>query len=94
VQFVVKDTGIGIPELKHREIFRSFTQADIDTTRKYGGTGLGLTISKRLINMFNSELMLKSQEGREVNFSSQLFYVLTRKTNSILKKIIAGNLLH
>lgn len=77
VQFVVKDTGIGIPENKHREIFRSFTQADIDTTRKFGGTGLGLTISKRLINMFNSELMLKSQEGR----GSEFFFTVELKIN-------------
>lgn len=77
VQFVVKDTGIGIPENKHREIFRSFTQADIDTTRKFGGTGLGLTISKRLINMFNSELMLKSQEGK----GSEFFFTLELKIN-------------
>jgi signal transduction histidine kinase/CheY-like chemotaxis protein len=77
VQFVVKDTGIGIPEVKHSEIFRSFTQADIDTTRKYGGTGLGLTISKRLINMFNSELMLKSQEGK----GSEFFFTVVLKIN-------------
>ncbi len=77
VQFVVRDTGIGIPESKHREIFRSFTQADIDTTRKYGGTGLGLTISKRLINMFNSELMLKSQDGR----GSEFFFTIELKIN-------------
>lgn len=77
VQFVVKDTGIGIPENKHREIFRSFTQADIDTTRKFGGTGLGLTISKRLINMFNSELMLKSQEGK----GSEFFFTIELKIN-------------
>jgi signal transduction histidine kinase len=77
VQFVVKDTGIGIPEVKHNEIFRSFTQADIDTTRKYGGTGLGLTISKRLINMFNSELMLKSQEGK----GSEFFFTIVLRIN-------------
>ena len=77
VQFVVKDTGIGIPEVKHREIFRSFTQADIDTTRKFGGTGLGLTISKRLINMFNSELMLKSQEGK----GSEFFFTVVLRIN-------------
>jgi CheY-like chemotaxis protein/anti-sigma regulatory factor (Ser/Thr protein kinase) len=77
IQFVVKDTGIGIPELKHREIFRSFTQADIDTTRKYGGTGLGLTISKRIINMFNSELMLKSQEGA----GSEFFFTVVLRVN-------------
>lgn len=77
VQFVVKDTGIGIPENKHREIFRSFSQADIDTTRKFGGTGLGLTISKRIINMFNSELMLKSWEGK----GSEFFFTLELKIN-------------
>lgn len=77
IQFVVRDTGIGIPENKHREIFRSFTQADIDTTRKFGGTGLGLTISKRLINMFNSELMLKSQEGK----GSEFFFTIELKIN-------------
>lgn len=84
VQFVVKDTGIGIPEIKHREIFRSFTQADIDTTRKYGGTGLGLTISKRLINMFNSELMLKSQEG----LGSEFFFTVVLKINQESKLYI------
>ena len=84
VQFVVKDTGIGIPELKHREIFRSFTQADIDTTRKYGGTGLGLTISKRLINMFNSELMLKSQEGK----GSEFFFTVVLRINQESKLCI------
>ncbi|MBL7698916.1 MAG: response regulator [Chitinophagaceae bacterium] len=84
VQFVVKDTGIGIPEVKHREIFRSFTQADIDTTRKYGGTGLGLTISKRLINMFNSELMLKSQEGK----GSEFFFTVVLRINQESKLYI------
>jgi signal transduction histidine kinase/CheY-like chemotaxis protein len=84
VQFVVKDTGIGIPEVKHSEIFRSFTQADIDTTRKYGGTGLGLTISKRLINMFNSELMLKSQEGK----GSEFFFTVVLKINQESKLYI------
>ncbi len=81
VQFVVKDTGIGIAESKHKEIFLSFTQANIDTTRKYGGTGLGLTISKRLINMFNSELMLKSQEGS----GSEFFFTIELKINQEAK---------
>lgn len=84
VQFVVKDTGIGIPENKHREIFRSFTQADLDTTRKFGGTGLGLTISKRLINMFNSELLIKSQEG----YGSEFFFTLKMKVNQETRRFV------
>jgi PAS domain S-box-containing protein len=64
IQFIVRDTGIGIPKIKHKEIFDSFTQADIDTTRKYGGTGLGLAIIKNLISMFNTELILESEEGK------------------------------
>lgn len=68
VQFIVRDTGIGIAREKHREIFESFTQADIDTTRKYGGTGLGLTITKKLVNMFNGELQLESESGKGSTF--------------------------
>ncbi|HEY8967653.1 MAG TPA: ATP-binding protein, partial [Puia sp.] len=63
VQFMVKDTGIGIPAHKQQEIFESFTQADTDTTRKYGGTGLGLAITKKLVSLFSGELMLDSREG-------------------------------
>ena len=64
LQFMVVDTGIGIPKEKQHEIFASFTQADVDTTRKYGGTGLGLSISKELVSMFNSELQLDSSPGK------------------------------
>jgi len=68
LQFIVRDTGIGIPSNKHKEIFYSFTQADLNTTRKYGGTGLGLSITKQLVNKFNSELMLESEEGKGSTF--------------------------
>ncbi len=64
IQFMIVDTGIGIPKEKQKEIFASFTQADVDTTRKYGGTGLGLSISKELVSMFNSELILESSPGK------------------------------
>jgi CheY-like chemotaxis protein len=64
IQFMVVDTGIGIPKEKQKEIFASFTQADVDTTRKYGGTGLGLSISKELVSMFNSELVVESSNGK------------------------------
>ena len=68
LQFIVRDTGIGIAREKHKEIFESFTQADVDTTRKYGGTGLGLTITRKLVSKFNSELMLESDPGKGSTF--------------------------
>ena len=68
VQFLVQDTGIGIPAGKQQEIFDSFTQADADTTRKYGGTGLGLAISKKLVSLFSGELLLNSEEGKGSTF--------------------------
>jgi len=64
IQFMVVDTGIGIAKEKQNEIFASFTQADVDTTRKYGGSGLGLSISKELVSMFKSELILESSQGK------------------------------
>lgn len=72
VQFMVQDTGIGIPAHKQQEVFDSFTQADTDTTRKYGGTGLGLAISKKLVSLFSGELLLQSQEGKGSTFSFTL----------------------
>tara|TARA_R110002072_G_scaffold166964_14_gene320384 strand:- start:2722 stop:4713 length:1992 start_codon:yes stop_codon:yes gene_type:complete len=58
--FSVTDTGIGIPEDKMGSIFESFTQAQTDTTRLFGGTGLGLPITKRLIEMLGGEIKVKS----------------------------------
>jgi signal transduction histidine kinase/CheY-like chemotaxis protein len=68
IQFMVKDSGIGIPSNKQQEIFESFTQADVNTTRKYGGTGLGLSITKKLVNLFHGELQVESEEGRGSTF--------------------------
>ena len=69
VQISVSDTGIGIPEDKQQAIFASFTQADSSTTRKFGGTGLGLTISKRLVEMMNGSIRVESEEGEGSTFS-------------------------
>jgi signal transduction histidine kinase/DNA-binding response OmpR family regulator len=60
----VKDTGIGIPREKLNAIFESFTQADASTTRKFGGTGLGLTISKHLAELMGGSLVVQSEPGQ------------------------------
>ncbi len=66
--FSVSDTGIGIPKDKLETIFASFTQADASTTRKYGGTGLGLTISKRLTEMMDGSIWVESDENKGSTF--------------------------
>ena len=68
VHFVVADTGIGIPPEKQRKIFESFSQADASTARQYGGTGLGLTISARLVEMMGGQLQVDSEVGRGSTF--------------------------
>jgi signal transduction histidine kinase/ligand-binding sensor domain-containing protein/DNA-binding response OmpR family regulator len=64
VHFSVRDTGIGIPREKQRKIFEPFSQADSSTTRKYGGTGLGLTVCLRLVEMMGGRLWVESEPGR------------------------------
>ncbi|MDK9726294.1 MAG: PAS domain S-box protein [Sterolibacteriaceae bacterium MAG5] len=64
VHFCVRDTGIGIPESKLDRIFEAFAQEDSSTTRRYGGTGLGLTISARLVDMMGGRLWAESEVGR------------------------------
>lgn len=72
VMFSVRDHGIGIPSEKLGAIFESFTQADSSTSRKYGGTGLGLPISRKLVKMMGGELSVESTIGIGSNFT---FYV-------------------
>jgi two-component system, sensor histidine kinase and response regulator len=75
VLFAVRDTGIGIAEEKHERVFGEFEQADSSTTRVHGGTGLGLTISRRLVELMGGRLSLTSREGE----GSEFHFVLTLK---------------
>lgn len=80
LQFSIEDTGVGISEKKKESIFESFTQERTDTTRIFGGTGLGLTISKKLIEMQGGSIALESQKGKGSTFTVELSFKIGEKS--------------
>lgn len=87
--FQIMDTGIGIPEDKLKTVFESFSQGSVEINRKFGGTGLGLTIVKKLVRILGGRIRLKSTVGEGSTFSFELNFKVDNKPLS--KKIVVNN---
>jgi PAS domain S-box-containing protein len=99
-QFTIEDTGIGIPKEKLKDIFASFSQADGSTTRKFGGTGLGITISKQLVELMGGEMWVESPSsiskdpqyrGSKFSFTIQVYSNEKYKKDVDFSKIVDYN---
>jgi len=86
LEFIIVDTGIGIPLDKIEKIFESFTQASSDHSRKYGGTGLGLTITRQLIELQNGTVVVESKVGKSSTFTVTLPYEISNEKVHEAKK--------
>lgn len=87
IRFSIEDTGVGIPADKLTTIFESFSQADASVTRKYGGTGLGLTIVKQLVELQHGTITVKSEENIGSTFVVSIPYSLTTSKKKMVESI-------
>ena len=92
VHFSVRDSGMGISDAARSEIFKAFSQAEPGTARKYGGTGLGLTISQRLLELMNSRIHLWSEEGVGSEFSFTLELPVVPASNPLNNNVVHSNM--
>ncbi len=86
LEFCVHDTGIGIAPDQQSDIFSAFAQADGQVTRKYGGTGLGLTITKQLIEMMGGSIRVESEPGRGSRFLFQIWLKLSVEPENVASR--------
>ncbi|WP_163407685.1 tetratricopeptide repeat-containing hybrid sensor histidine kinase/response regulator [Flavobacterium ajazii] len=82
VYFEITDTGIGIPKDKQKKVFESFSQGSVEVNRKYGGTGLGLTIVKKLTELLGGKIKLQSEVGKGSSFSLKLSFGISDKPST------------
>lgn len=82
VEMAVADTGIGMTEEQVGKLFQEFTQADSSTTRKYGGTGLGLTITRRLARLMGGDVTVKSEQGKGTTFTASFLAEVPPQTEA------------
>jgi len=87
LHFSVRDTGLGIPLEKQKAIFEAFSQANSDTTRKFGGTGLGLTISTRIVEMMGGRIWVESKPGEGSCFHFTLKAAIAKRTQDDAKAL-------